>query len=136
MGDKQLSSYIHSESFCAEKVAFWTNLIFCSSVVTRQRSQKSTTTNYVESDHWLLLVDLIDVTLACEFANSKLVEGVTVADVDDQDRVGNSLLQIWNTSVGHKSKVLFGHWAQGKILKLNLKLEFGQYFAADVWSRF
>jgi len=28
------------------------------------------------------LVDLIDVTLACEVANSKLVE-VTVADVDD-----------------------------------------------------
>ena len=29
------------------------------------------------------LVNLIDVTLACEDANSKLVEVVTVADVDD-----------------------------------------------------
>ena len=28
------------------------------------------------------LVNLIDVTLACEDANSKLVEVVTVADVD------------------------------------------------------
>ena len=32
------------------------------------------------------LVDLIDVTLACEDANSKLVELVTVANVDDEDR--------------------------------------------------
>ena len=28
--------------------------------------------------------------MACEDANSKLVEVVTVADVDDEDRVGNS----------------------------------------------
>ena len=52
-----------------------------------------------ESDHWeclslthslthYCLVNLIDVTLACEDANSKLVEVVTVAD---QDRVGNNL---------------------------------------------
>ena len=33
--------------------------------------------------------------LACEDANSKLVAVVTVADVDDENRVGNSLLQIW-----------------------------------------
>ena len=31
------------------------------------------------------LVNLIDVTLACEDANSKLVEVVTVADVDNED---------------------------------------------------
>ena len=36
------------------------------------------------------LVNLIDVTLACEDAYSKLVEVVTVADVSDEDRVGNS----------------------------------------------
>ena len=41
------------------------------------------------------LVNLIEVTLACEDANSKLVEVVTVADVDAEDNVGNSLLQIW-----------------------------------------
>ena len=35
------------------------------------------------------LVNLIDVTLACEDANSKLVEVVTVADVDAEDHVGN-----------------------------------------------
>ena len=38
------------------------------------------------------LVNLIDVTLTCEDANSKLVEVVTVADVDAEDYVGNSLL--------------------------------------------
>ena len=40
------------------------------------------------------LVNLIDVTLVCEDAYSKLVQVVTVADVYDEDRVGNSLLQI------------------------------------------
>ena len=40
------------------------------------------------------LVNLIDVTLACEDAYSKLVEVVAVADVDDKDHVGNSVLQI------------------------------------------
>ena len=56
-----------------------------------------------ESDHWQCssltdsltncrLVNLIDVTLAHEDAYSKLVEVVTVADVSDEDRVGNSLL--------------------------------------------
>ena len=56
------------------------------------------------------LVDLIDVTLACDTANSKLVEVVTVADVDAGKRVDVSLVQI-------------------------LKLKFGQYFAADFWLR-
>ena len=47
------------------------------------------------------------MTLACEDANSKLVEVVTVADVDDEDRVGNSLVQIWELKFGHKVKCLF-----------------------------
>ena len=70
-----------------------------------------------ESDHWeclsvtnsltdSCLVNLIDVTLACEDTNSKLVEIVTLTDVDTEDHVGNSLL-IW-------------------------ELEFVQHFAADV----
>ena len=51
------------------------------------------------------LVNLIDVTLACEDPNSKLVEVLTVANVDDhEDRVGNSLLQIWKLRFGHKAK--------------------------------
>ena len=49
------------------------------------------------------LVNLINVTLACEDAYSKLVEAVTVADVSDEDRVGNSLLQIWKLRFGHKA---------------------------------
>ena len=52
------------------------------------------------------LVNLIDVTLACEDGNSKFVEIVSLADVDTEDHVGNSLL-IW-------------------------ELEFVQHFAADV----
>ena len=47
------------------------------------------------------------MTLACKDANSKLVEVVTVSDVDDEDRVGNNLLQIWKLRFGHKAKLLF-----------------------------
>ena len=44
------------------------------------------------------------MTLVFEDANSKLVEVVTdVAEVDDEDRVGNSLLQIWKLRFGHKA---------------------------------
>ena len=49
------------------------------------------------------LVNLIDVTLVFEDANSKLVEVVTVADVDDEDRIGNSLLQILKLRFGHRA---------------------------------
>ena len=66
------------------------------------------------------LVDLIDVTLVCEDSNSKLVGVVTVANVDDEDHVGNSLLQIWKLRFGYKAKLLLRLSAQGlvKILKL------------------
>ena len=47
------------------------------------------------------------MTLVCEDANSKLLEVVAVADVDDEDRVGNSLLQIWKLRFGQKGKLLF-----------------------------
>ena len=76
------------------------------------------------------------MTLACEDANLKPVDVFTVAD--DENRVGNSLLQIRKLRFGHKAKPLLRLWAPGlvKILKLkfrqDLKLEFGQYFAADV----
>ena len=67
-----------------------------------------------ESDHWLCLsvtdsclVNLIDLILPCEDANSKLVEVVTVVDVDDEDRVGNSLMLTWELKLGNKDKLLF-----------------------------
>ena len=68
-----------------------------------------------EYDNWLplsltdslRLVDLIDVTLACEDTNSKLFEFATVADVDAQKRVDDSLVQIWKLMFGHKVEFLF-----------------------------
>ena len=48
------------------------------------------------------LVNLIDMTLAFEGAYSKLVEAVTVSHVDDENRVDNSLVQIWKVKFGHK----------------------------------
>ena len=53
------------------------------------------------------LTNLIDVTLACEDANSKLIEAVAIADVDYEELVGNSLLQIWKLRSGHIAKLLF-----------------------------
>ena len=38
---------------------------------------------------------------------SKLVEVVTVADVSDEDRVGNNLWQIWKLRFGQKAQLLF-----------------------------
>ena len=64
------------------------------------------------------------MTLACEDANSKLVDVVTVAD---EDRVGNNFLQIWKLRFGQKAKLLLF-----KILKLkfrqDLKLELVSFF--------
>ena len=68
------------------------------------------------------------MTLACEDANSKLVDVVTVTN---EDRVGNNLLQISNLRVSKQAKLLFILWAQSlvKILKSrqDLRLEFCQF---------
>ena len=42
------------------------------------------------------------MTLACEDGNSKLVEVVTVVEVDDEKRVDNNVMQIWKVNFGHK----------------------------------
>ena len=54
-----------------------------------------------ESDHWLCLsltdcrlVNLIDVTLACEDGNSKLVEVLTVVYVDDEKQLISDLVPL------------------------------------------
>ena len=44
---------------------------------------------------------------AFEDANSKLVEVFTVDDVDAEDHVGNSFLEIWKLTFGPKAKLLF-----------------------------
>ena len=49
-----------------------------------------------------------------------LVDVVTVADVDDEDRVGSSLLQIWKLRFGHEAKLLFRAKAKGLVKILNL----------------
>ena len=68
------------------------------------------------------------MTPACEDGNSKLVEVVTVVDVDDQKRVDNSMVQIWKVKFGHKVK-FFSDFAD-KVSK------FGQDFEVDVQARF
>ena len=46
------------------------------------------------------------MTLACEDDNSKLVEIVTVAHIDDEKRVDYSLVQIWKAKFGNKVNLL------------------------------
>ena len=48
------------------------------------------------------LVDLIDVTMACEDSNPKLVEVVTDADVDAEKHIDDSWCRF-----GHKVQILF-----------------------------
>ena len=64
------------------------------------------------------------MTLACEDVSSKLFEIVTVANVDDKDRVGNNLLQILKLKFGQKT---FVH---------TLSTRFGQDFEVEVQARF
>ena len=40
------------------------------------------------------------MVLACEDANTKLVEVITVAHDDAENHVGNNLLQIWELTFG------------------------------------
>ena len=72
------------------------------------------------------------MTLACEDEYSKLVEVVSVADVDDENPVGNSLLQIWSLRFGHKAKLLFRLSARCLFRSLKLKSR----IEAEVWSVF
>ena len=44
------------------------------------------------------------MTLACEDGNSKLVEVVTVVDVDDEKRYDDNRMQIWKRKFGHEAK--------------------------------
>ena len=56
----------------------------------------------------------------------KLVEVVTVVDFDDEDCVGNSLLQIWKLRHGHKAKTFVQ----------TLSTRFGEDFEIGVQARF
>ena len=52
---------------------------------------------------------------------------VTVADVDDENRVGNSLLQIWKLRFGHNQRYTFVQ---------TFSTRFGQEFEVEVKTRF
>ena len=67
------------------------------------------------------------MTLACEDTNSKLVDIDTVANVDDEDCIGNSLLQIWELRIVHKAKLLFR-------LQHKVWSKMGQNFHIWLWS--
>ena len=46
-------------------------------------------------------------------STQNLLRFVSVANVDDENRVGNSLLQIWKLRFGHEAKLVFRLSAQG-----------------------
>ena len=68
------------------------------------------------------------MTLVCEDGNSKLVEVVTVVEVDVERHVDNSLVQVWKINFGHKVKFfrILRTRFQGlfKILKLMFRQDF------------
>ena len=66
--------------------------------------------------------------LVCEDGNSRLIEVVTVVEVDDEKHVDNSLVQIWKTNFGHKVKFF-------RILRIRFQ-RFVKGFEADVPARF
>ena len=66
------------------------------------------------------------MTLACEDANSRLVEVVTVADVDAEKHVEDILVQIWRLKFGHKANFFVQ----------TLSTRFGQEFEVEVQARF
>ena len=68
---------------------------------------------------------MIEVTLVCEDANSKLVKVVVIANVDDEDRVGNSLLQIWKLSLDIRLTFV-----------RTFSTRFGQEFEVEIQARF
>ena len=100
--------------------------------------------------HWLTdccLVDLIDLTLACEDGNSKLVEVVTVADVDAEEHGDGNLVQIWKLKLlnfcfdfehmvwsrfwrGHRYIREIG-WCLVEVMKFNLALDSEARFSQD-----
>ena len=46
------------------------------------------------------------MTLACEDANSKLIEVVSVAEVEGENHVGNILLHIWGLRLDQAKEIL------------------------------
>ena len=68
------------------------------------------------------------MTLACEDDNSKLVEVFTVAHVDDEKRVDNSVVQIWKVKFDHH--LSFCSDFKHKVSR------FGQDFEVGVQARF
>ena len=57
-----------------------------------------------EPDHWLCLSVTPSVTDSCLV---NLMPVNDVADVDAEDHIGNSLLQIWELTFGPEAKLLF-----------------------------
>ena len=50
------------------------------------------------------------MTISCEDANSKFVDVVTVADFDDEERVGDILVEILTLKI---SRLRFGQYFEG-----------------------
>ena len=72
------------------------------------------------------------MTLAFEDANSKLLNVACVADLDAEDRVEDSLVEVLNLKFGRDLEPWLWSW---KLVKI-LRYIFGQDIDADVWLSF
>ena len=72
------------------------------------------------------------MTLAFEDANSKLLNVACVANLDAEDRVEDSLVEVLNLKFGRDLEPWLWSW---KLVKI-LRYIFGQDIDADVWLSF
>ena len=101
---------------------------------TQVRSLSTLVSNWL-ADYWAdsCLVDLTDVTLAFEDANSKLLDVVSVADVDAKEQFGRDYeADVWRD---FETEYLSRFWSKS-FVNLELKLNLGQDFEAELLSRF
>ena len=79
-----------------------------------------------------------------EYANSKPVEAVTVADIGAEKRVDDSAVWCrfgsWSLVIklsfcSDLSDLFSTRFGQDFVVEVQARLKFGQYFAADAWSR-
>ena len=68
------------------------------------------------------------MTLSCEDANSKFVDVVTVADFDDEERVGDILVEILTLKI---SRLRFGQYFEGFKIRCCLRPLLGRYFVVE-----
>ena len=68
---------------------------------------KSSTSTMTMANGEVVSVTGVDTMWRYELGSCNSLVSTKIDENDDEDRVGNSLLQIWKLRFGHKTKLLF-----------------------------